>query len=397
MTIEQRKKQLAIRAGIGTVTLLVIMGIGLVACGHNVSTKEDDGTDFESGIENSSSTEDVADTVLETESETESETEEIPVLDTAVLTYLEVEAGITELVTENYFSEYSGQQFTVSAPLTVEQLATVGATYEVGIVCDGVDGVVTVKVVDTTAPVIEGTKNRTVYLNASVSYKKNITVTDNSGESVSLVVDASEVNTAVLGKYPVRFSATDSSGNTATTEITITVVDRPIMDEDYVRPLVEEVVNKVITDDMTQWQKAKALYDWCRKNILYGSKGDRSSIWAGAYEGVVKGYGDCYVYYATYAVMLDIAGIPNMQVARVGGTSNHWWNLVNVGDGWYHCDASPRRIEDKQYLCFMQTDEQVAAYTLSYPEKPNYYTFDPTLYPERGTVEVYDGWARKAL
>lgn len=400
MTIEQRKKQLAIRAGIGAATLLVVVGIGLVACRHNTSTKEDGGTKTEAGTEASLSSEEITDTVVETESETvtetESETVEIPVLDAAVLTYLEVEAGTTELVTENYFSEYSGQEFTVTTPLTTEQLAMVGSEFEVPILCDGVEGIVTVKIIDTTAPVIEGTKNRTIYQEASVSYKKNITVTDNSGESISLVVDASEVNTAVLGEYTVRFSATDSSGNTATAEITITVVDKPVIDEEYVRPMVEKIVNEVTNDNMTQWEKAWALFRWCRNNINYGSKGDRTSIWTGAYEGVYKKSGDCFAYYATYAAMLEVAGIPNMQVARVGGTSDHWWNLVNVGDGWYHCDASPRRAGDS-YICFMQTDEQVAAYTLTYPEKPNYYTFEPSLYPERGTVEVYDGWKRKAL
>jgi hypothetical protein len=37
----------------------------------------------------------------------------------------------------------------------------------------------------------------------------------------------------------------------------------------------------------------------------------------------------------------------------------------------------------------MQTDAQVAAYTRAYPEKPNYYTFDETLLPERETTIIY--------
>ena len=77
-----------------------------------------------------------------------------------------------------------------------------------------------------------------------------------------------------------------------------------------------------------------------------------------------------------------------MEVRRVGGTSDHWWNLVNLGNGWYHCDSSPRRKKDT-YRCFMQTDIQIQAYTDSRPEHPNYYVFDETLYPERATEIVY--------
>jgi hypothetical protein len=76
-----------------------------------------------------------------------------------------------------------------------------------------------------------------------------------------------------------------------------------------------------------------------------------------------------------------------MRVTRVGGSSNHYWNLVNCGDGWYHFDCS-WRIHGDYYVTFMKTDAEVAAYTddytRRYPNHPNYYTFDPSLYPERG-------------
>ena len=61
---------------------------------------------------------------------------------------------------------------------------------------------------------------------------------------------------------------------------------------------------------------------------------------------------------------------------------------MHIESGWYHCDASPRR-EGDHYKCFMQTDAQIQAYTESYPQHPNYYTFDPELYPERATEIIY--------
>ena len=39
----------------------------------------------------------------------------------------------------------------------------------------------------------------------------------------------------------------------------------------------------------------------------------------------------------------------------------------------------------------MQTDAQIQEYEDFYKEKPNYYTFDKSLYPARETTIIYDG------
>ena len=151
------------------------------------------------------------------------------------------------------------------------------------------------------------------------------------------------------------------------------------------------IVFDLITEDMSKWDTCYTLWNWCRTKIKYAySAGDRSTIYAGAYEGLHDRSGDCYAYYATFTILLQKCGIETMEVRRVGGTSNHWWNLVNLGDGWYHCDSSPRKA-GHTYKCFMQTDDQVQAYTEYYKEKPNYYVFDKSLYPERETTIIYDG------
>ncbi len=50
------------------------------------------------------------------------------------------------------------------------------------------------------------------------------------------------------------------------------------------------------------------------------------------------------------------------------------------------------QVQEKKgdtYLCYMQTDAQVQAYTDSYPKHPNYYTFDGSLYPERAVNVIF--------
>lgn len=243
---------------------------------------------------------------------------------------------------------------------------------------------------DTTAPVIEGVCDKTVYVGETISYKKGVTVTDNSDGAVQLDIDSSEVDLDTVGQYAVTYTATDEAGNVTVEQITVTVIE---MDEKEaeVNRLADELIAELITEDMSKWDTCYKLWNWCRTKIKYSySAGDRSSIYAGAYEGLHDRAGDCYAYYATFTVLLQKCGIETMEVRRVGGDSDHWWNLVNLGDGWYHCDSSPRKV-GHTYKCFMQTDAQIQAYTDYYTEKPEYYTFDKSLYPERETTIVYDG------
>lgn len=245
--------------------------------------------------------------------------------------------------------------------------------------------------VDTTAPVIEGVVPLTVSMGDSVSYRKNVIVSDDSGEHITLEIDNSQVILDEIGTYPVIYSAKDSAGNKARIETTLSVLEPSGVDVEYVISLADQLIAEQTTSDMLLWDKAYTLWNWCRKNIQYSySAGSRSSVYAGAYEGLHDKRGDCYAYYATYSVLLDRLGVENLCVTREGGQGNHWWNLVNLGDGWYHCDASPRKLEHR-YKCFMQTDAQLQEYQDFYVEHPGYYSFDASLYPEREKNIVFEG------
>lgn len=247
---------------------------------------------------------------------------------------------------------------------------------------------------DVTAPVIEGVRNLTVEQGKSVSYKKGVSVTDDLDSEVALEVDASQVDLDTPGVYNVFYRAADRAGNRAEATCTVTVTEPVKITEEDVYALADQLLADIITDDMTQYEQAETLWRWCGEKIAYHSNSDKRTVLEGAYQGLHNRAGDCYIYYATYEVLLTRCGIDNMCVTRVGGASEHWWNLVNVGDGWYHCDSSPRNHQDKFYICFMQTDEQVAAYSAHYltlyPNRPNYYGFDGSIYPERATAIVVE-------
>lgn len=248
---------------------------------------------------------------------------------------------------------------------------------------------------DVTSPEILGlAEELVVKMGETLSYKRGVTVSDDSGVKLDLVIDNSQVDLSKLGTYSVYYSATDLSGNVTSKEVKVIVIEQDPIDPEVVNALADDLIADLLTEDMSDWDKVFTLFEWCRTKIKYSYSAGARTVYEAAYEGLYGRKGDCYIYYATMEVLLDRLGIENMRVQRVGGVSNHWWNLVNLGDGWYHLDCSPRQVRDP-YKCFMQTDEQVAAYSVYYeavnPGHPNYFTFDESLYPERATEIVYDG------
>ncbi len=235
--------------------------------------------------------------------------------------------------------------------------------------------------VDTKPPVITGAKDQIVFVGDSISYRQGVVVTDDIDEDAQLTIDNSKVNLQKPGEYKATYQATDSSGNSATEEVNITVREKlpNSVDEDELFEIVDGILDQIIDTSMSKEDKAWTIYQWVTNNVSYYGKTDKSDWITGAYEGFTKGSGDCFTYFAVAKSLLTRADIDNIDITRVGGRTNHYWHLVNLGEGWYHYDTTPQ----KDYLqVFMLTDEEVEAYTAR--SNYNYYTFDESLYPERG-------------
>lgn len=148
---------------------------------------------------------------------------------------------------------------------------------------------------------------------------------------------------------------------------------------------VQKALDGIIADGMTKLEQAKAVWDFTKNGISYTGTSEKSDWTVGAYEGLTTRRGDCFTYYAVSRALLTALGIDNLEVRRVGGVTSHYWNLVNCGDGWYHFDATPRSSKLPYFVSFMFTDEEAADYTARVGGGREYYTFDGSLYPERGT------------
>ena len=150
----------------------------------------------------------------------------------------------------------------------------------------------------------------------------------------------------------------------------------PEITRELVDAEADRILARITSPSMSDYDKARAIYNYVHTHIKYVGTSDKSSWLVGAYVGFVRGRGDCYNYFACSKSLLTRAGISNVDLYRVGGSSRHYWQLVNVGSGWYHFDACPH--PNSYPLDSFLIDEAAArAYTATVsPIRANYYVYD---------------------
>lgn len=230
---------------------------------------------------------------------------------------------------------------------------------------------------DTTPPVIRGVKNLYSYEGDTIAYRAGVSAVDETDGKVSFYVDTSAVKPYTAGKYRITYTSTDSHGNRAVKTATVTV--RKVTEE-VVNAKADEILKDLLTAGMTEREKAKAIYDWCRENLKYSTVTSylMGNYIKAAYSGYRLHYGNCYTYYAVARSLLSRAGITNMMIQRNDPNKPHYWNLVKIGGNWYHFDTCPQPAPNNDG-CFLLTDAEVAAYSNNM--KKGYYSFNRAYYP----------------
>jgi len=232
---------------------------------------------------------------------------------------------------------------------------------------------------DTTPPVISGVKDITVKKNATVSYKKDIEVSDDVDENPTLEIDSSAVNLKVLGTYEITYTATDASGNKAveTCNVIVESAELDNVTEAMVNEKADEILATIITEGMTDEEKLSACFKWCYYNITYEETAYETNWVKAAYKGMVLKKGDCSANWGALKCMLNRLGIKNMDIDKTydGKHAHHKWNLVNLGDGWYHVDSMKNMWNVPIY---MWTTEQLMEHSNAHN---NTHGFDKSLYP----------------
>ena len=324
------------------------------------------------------------------------ETTELPVI-TGVKSNITVyeddsDEFIANALAEGVFTE-GGKSFEVKIrilSLVDESEVTVltAGQYSLRYYCDDpaievVKSSLTVKPADKTAPEFSGVKDIAVYIGDTVSYRDGVTVTDNDDKNVRFSVDATKVDLTRLGRYEVTYTATDKRGNTATATATVSVLE-PLDDggeqgssvctKEELDALCSSILKSILKDGMTDREKAEAIYNKVYK-VKYVSTDDDPNWIVNAWTALTTNKGDCVNYSAASRALLTMAGIPNYQIERVGGTTDHYWLIVCIDEKWYHFDTCPTS-KKYPFKCFLKTDSEVKAYSDSRTDKPNYYGYD---------------------
>ena len=220
---------------------------------------------------------------------------------------------------------------------------------------------------DTTPPVIQGARDLEIMEGETVSYRSGLRLEDDFPEEVSLEIDSSGVDTGKAGRYQAVYTAEDVSGNATVKTVTVTVEPWTISEEELNR-MADQVLEQIFTENMDGLQKVTAIYDYIVSSVRWIENSEKNGWAKAAYEGLHNHAGDCYVYASTAKLLFNRAGITNMDIGKSTASGTHYWNLVDLGDGWYHFDATPHM---EAVRIIMWTDQQLMTASIPRSIRPH--------------------------
>ncbi len=115
------------------------------------------------------------------------------------------------------------------------------------------------------------------------------------------------------------------------------------LDEDTTDDLLYELDLKTqeilagITGEMTDWDKVKYFHDYIILNTTYDLNAPNPYSIYGA---LIEGRAVCEGYAKSFSYLASKVGIETILVTGYAGTEKHMWNMVKLGNNWYHIDLT---------------------------------------------------------
>ncbi|MDF1618521.1 transglutaminase domain-containing protein [Petrocella sp. FN5] len=197
---------------------------------------------------------------------------------------------------------------------------------------------------------------------------------------------------ASMKDYPGYYSAV-SSTESATSDVSLRLrVNYKISKVDFDASVkkAEAIVDDIIHEGMTSFDKTLAIHDYLVDHIAYTDNIEASHerIYT-MYGALIHGDAVCQGYAEAFQYLSHLAGLETMIVQGTAGGEAHAWNLVKLDDDWYHVDVTwddpvmPGGTQVKRYDYLNVTDEQISMdhqfQTEDYPvargEGYNYYVY----------------------
>lgn len=120
---------------------------------------------------------------------------------------------------------------------------------------------------------------------------------------------------------------------------------------------VREIVAEIIDDSMNDMEKIRTIHDWICDNTVYDNE-DVNQLGNHVDSSVfMDGVAVCEGYANAYNLLLHEAGIECCYV----NTKNHAWNLVKLGDDWFHSDTTWDDGKNITYGWFLCPDSEMSS------------------------------------
>lgn len=248
------------------------------------------------------------------------------------------------------------------------------------------------------------------YIGENILYKSYIQVSDDTNSSACrITVDSSAVNPDVEGNYPVIYTVTDEDGNQSEYELTLVIKKQEYSYDSLMELIAKKAEDLGITSSMSKEEQIKIIFNYVNSptkgkyeatveftNQSNSKRSDWKADWIEeAYLTLKSGSGDCYSYYSLSKAFFEYLGIENYGIKRddnvEGQSGTHFWSLVNIGNAWYHYDAT--RLLDKFIVgsgCLF-TEDQLNDYNTNV--KPGFYTYTHTGYPKASNKVINEDYS----
>lgn len=300
----------------------------------------------------SETTKSASETALISESVTTSVISQKPASVTAVqsVTSADTKPSISVSLVTNKTQQASKSETKVSAvtsaPVSTTDSDTVAskATKKTTTVKTTTTAKTTTAPVTTTTPAVTTTKKKTTTTKVTTT-KKPVTTTTTAPVVDNGKTPAQRLNSAVLDP-----------------KATLSAKEEKIL---------LKYLHKIISDDMTNYEKAVACYDYIIKNTVYDYGG-----WANPVKAVLEdGYGTCTEYSYVYAAMLNYIGfdaktVDGKTAMAAGGYGYHMWVEVTINGQVYVMD--PQVDDNMSWGAYISHDR----FCKTYSEVKNKYIKD---------------------
>ena len=124
---------------------------------------------------------------------------------------------------------------------------------------------------------------------------------------------------------------------------------------------IDNILSTIIKPYMTDHEKVKAVHDY----IVLNGKYDTSYVYYSDYDLLTEGKSVCNGYAILTYNMLNKLDIPVKFVFGTSNSQSHVWNMVKLGQNWFHLDTTwndpvPDRENITSYNYYMLTDDEIS-------------------------------------